>query len=195
MKKIHELLKPFLSIIFGALLFLVYLNYLSANGTALAIGVIAVILSTYYLASGILSLVLGWKLPNALKKVFDIVTISAYPLFFFLMLVLVVADYARLLGPTGWTIALLGMIGSISLSGIYVVSKLVENKVLSRIALLTSAIFVLVLLANLLFNLDGSVNTLGGISLPILAIYILYTMMLIDSVGLSLDALKENKEE
>lgn len=192
MKKVHEFLKPFLSIILGALLLLVYLNYLSLRGTPLALGIIAVVFASYYLASGILSLVLGFKLPLGLKGVFDIVTISAYPLLFFVQMLLVTVDAGRFFGPTGWTIAILGMVGSLSLCVVYILSKLINNKVISRLALLMSAVFVLVLLSVILFNLDGSVNTLGGIELPTLAIYIIYTSMLIESVGLSIEALKEN---
>ena len=49
MNKVIELIKPYLSIVFGFLLFLYYFNYLQYSGILLAIGIIAVFISLYYL--------------------------------------------------------------------------------------------------------------------------------------------------
>ena len=51
MKKIKELVKPFIFIIFGALLFLYYFNGLSGEGAGLAISIIAIVLAAYFLAA------------------------------------------------------------------------------------------------------------------------------------------------
>ena len=56
MNKVIELIKPYLSIVFGFLLFLYYFNYLQYSGILLAIGIIAVFISLYYLVHGILNL-------------------------------------------------------------------------------------------------------------------------------------------
>ena len=61
MKKLQDIIRPFLAIILGALLFLVYLNYLQLQGATLAVGIIAVIFSAFYVALGILNIVLGNK--------------------------------------------------------------------------------------------------------------------------------------
>ena len=84
MKKISEIIKPFLSIIFGALLLLIYVNWLSSNdGGTLFLGIFGVILSVYYLTYGIMDIIIGDKLP---KKIFNIFTISLYPIFMFIMI-------------------------------------------------------------------------------------------------------------
>ena len=83
MKKISEIIKPFLSIIFGALLLLIYVNWLSSDDSGtLFLGIFGVILSVYYLTYGIMDIIIGDKLP---KKIFNIFTISLYPIFMFIM--------------------------------------------------------------------------------------------------------------
>ena len=45
MKKTYELIRPYLSVVFGALFFLCFFNSLQYQGAALATGIIAVIFS------------------------------------------------------------------------------------------------------------------------------------------------------
>ena len=129
MKKVSEIVKPFSEIIFGALFFLCYFNYLTLKGEDLGIGITATIISVYYLAVGIVNFVAADKLPEGLKKVFDIVSISAYPLFMFVNFLLVVVKAHSALGPAGWTILMLSIAGSLCLSVAYVLARLI-NKVL-----------------------------------------------------------------
>ena len=69
MKKITELIKPFMAIIFGVLLLLTYLNLLSSEeGKTLAIGICAVVISAYYFFIGIFG-ILGPKLRGVAKKI------------------------------------------------------------------------------------------------------------------------------
>ena len=68
MKKVSELIKPYITIIFGALLLLIYLNYLSFKEMALAIGIIAVVIASFSLVGGILFVVMGDKMNDTLKK-------------------------------------------------------------------------------------------------------------------------------
>lgn len=82
MKKFHELLKPYLSIIFGALLFLMFFNYLSTGGSALAIGIIAVVLAAYFLVIGIIGVCLGAKLEKGTKGSLEVIGVSLSALFF-----------------------------------------------------------------------------------------------------------------
>ena len=181
MKKVSEIVKPFSEIIFGALFFLTYFNFLAAQGKVLAIGIVATIISCYYLAVGIINFVLGDKLPEGLKKVFDIVSISAFPLFLFVNYLLLTIEVHQIIGPAGWTIMILSMIGSLCLSIVYAVARLVNKPVLTRLAYIFASVFVLVLLANLLFSIDGNPTSLGDITISTLVIDILYVSMLFSS--------------
>ena len=69
MKKISELLKPYLSIIFGVLLFLYFFDWLSAKGGFLALGIIAVVLSVCFVGVGLLGVLAGDKFSKDLKNV------------------------------------------------------------------------------------------------------------------------------
>ena len=49
MKRLYDTIQPFMAIIFGALLLLVYLNYLdNENGYFLALGILGVIMASYF---------------------------------------------------------------------------------------------------------------------------------------------------
>ena len=134
MKKISEIIKPYLTLILGALLFLVYLNWLSYEGEALAIGIIAVIIAVYYLTVGILGVVVGDKLPVAAKKAFDIASICLFPVFMFVYWLIITINGADAIRPTGWVIVILSMVSALAFAGLFVVSRLVPNKLLSRLA-------------------------------------------------------------
>lgn len=181
MKRISDIVKPFSEIIFGALFFLCYFNYLAKQGADLGIGVTATVISAYYLAVGIVNFVVGDKLPEGLRKILDIVSISAFPLFMFVNFLLVVIGTYETMGPAGWTILTLSMAGSLGLSVVYVVARLVNKPVLTRIAYIFASVFVLVLLANLLFEYDGTPTYLGAIRIVDLVIYALYVSMLFAS--------------
>ena len=79
MNKIIELIKPYLSIVFGFLLFLYYFNYLQYSGILLAIGIIAVFISLYYLVHGILNFFLDDKMKDG-KDILNLVSLSLFPL-------------------------------------------------------------------------------------------------------------------
>ena len=181
MKKISEIIKPFSAIIFGALFFMLYFNYLAAQGAALASGIVATIISVYYLAVGILTFVLGDKLPEGLKKVFDIISICAFPLFMFVTYLLMTIQAADFIGPAGWIIVIVSLAGSISAAIICALARAIDNVVLKRLGYLFASIFVLVLLTNLLFNIDGTAVVLGNIVIVELVVYILFASMLFSS--------------
>ena len=189
MKRISEIVKPFSEIVFGALFFMLYFNYLAAQGEALAIGIVATIISAYYLAVGIINFVAGDKLPATLKKVFDIVSIAAFPAFLFVTYLLITIDVADVIGPAGWIIVIITLAGSISAAIICALARAIDNPALKRLGYLFASVFVLVLLANLLFNIDGSPNVLGNIVIVQLVVYILFASMLFSSFS------KEEKTE
>ena len=178
MKKATDFLKPNILIIFGALLFLFFLNYLSGQGATLAIGIIATIVSVYYLAIGILGLFLCDKLP---KKVIDVVSVCLFAVFmftYFLIALIQAAQIDNFMGPTAWIIAILSLVGSLALAGIYPAARFVNKKGLLGLAYLFSAIFTLVLLLNVLFTPRGNSTVLGNIDLILVAIYGVFVIYL-----------------
>ena len=181
MKKISEIVKPFSEIVFGALFFMLYFNYLAAQGEALAIGIVATVISVYYLAVGILNFVAGDKLPVGLRKAFDIISIAAFPAFLFVTYLLMTIDVADFIGPAGWIIVIITLAGSITAAIICALARSIDNPVLTRLGYLFASVFVLVLLANLLFNIDGTPNVLGNIVIVQLVVYILFASMLFSS--------------
>ena len=182
MKKVTDFLKPNILIIFGALFLLYFLNYLSGNGATLAIGIIAVIFSSYYLAIGILEVILGSKFSPIMKKIFEIVSVDSFAIFMFTYILLIVINTADNMGPTGWVIGILSMIAALSLAGFYPVAKFVDKPIILRLAFLFSAIFVLALLLNILFSALGNPIVLGNLDILLLAIYAIFTFYLFKSL-------------
>ena len=182
MKKITDFIKPNILIIFGALFFLYYLQYLSYSGAGLALGIVAVVFSAYYLAIGILGIIMGDKLSPMLKKIFEVVSVSLFAIFMFVYFLLVTINVANAMGPTAWTIKILSMIASLALVGAYVASRFVNKPILNKFASLFAIIFVLVLLLELLFNVDGSASVLGNIDVLLAAIYAFFTVYLFSTL-------------
>ena len=198
MKKVTDFLKPNILIVFGALLLLFFLNYLQYTGGTLAIGIIAVIMSVYYLAIGILGIIVGDKLP---KKIFDIISICFFPVFMFILFLIQTIQAAQInnyMGPTAWIIAILSMIAALALPAIYLLARLMNKGPLMRFAYLFAAIFVLALLLSILFNARGDSVVLGNINMILVAIYASYVFFLFSCLGAPEEAPKaveEKKEE
>lgn len=182
MKKIQEVAKPFLSIVFGALLLLTYLNWLSLGGGALVIGIIALLMSLYYLGAGITEAVAGDKLPLKAKKVFDIINISLFSAFASIFYLLYITNLSDQMGPTGWIVALAALLLSLALAVFSIIARLVSNSVLKRLDVLFSALFMAALVLTLLFDSVGNPITLGSIDVISLVIYALFGMMLLESL-------------
>ena len=180
MKKINEFVKPYIAIVFGALLLLFYLNWLSGSGATLALGIVAIVMAAYYLASGILAIILGEKL-GKIGKVFNIVSICFFPAFMFAFFLVAIINGSQVMGPAGWFINILSLTGSIVFVGFYIVSRFVNVKIIQRLTLLFGAVFLLALLINVLFDYVGDPNSLGEINIISLVIYILYSYLLISS--------------
>ena len=181
MKKIADYLKPNILIIFGALLFIYYLNYLAYGGAALAIGISAIIISAYYLTVGILLVMIGNKLSPKAKKMFNLLSVSLFAVFMFIKFLLLTINAASAMGPTAWTIKILSMAASLALIVIYIVSKFSAESFAYRFAHLFSLIFVLVLLLDILFDLGGNSKTLGDIDVLLVVIYGFYSFYLFAS--------------
>ena len=168
MKKIGDFLKPNILIIFGALLLLNFLNYLSLNGAGLAIGIFAVVLSAYYLAVGILGILIGNKFSPQLKKIFEVLSVSLFGVFMFIYFLLTTINGAQingLMGPTAWTVQILSMAAALGFVVVYIIARLVNKDALMRFAYLFSAIFTLALLLNILFDISGNSRVLGNVDI------------------------------
>ena len=195
MKKVADFIKPNILIIFGALLFLFYLNFLDNKGGTLAIGIIGVVLAVYYLAIGILSLVLGDKLSTNARKIFDVISVCLFAAFMFTVLLISTIQNAQRevyvsfeetkpwMGPTAWTVAILSMIASLALAVIYPIYRFAGKPALQRFAYLFSAVFALALLLDILFESDGSAVVLGNLSVLLIAIYTIFIVYLFGSLG------------
>ena len=192
MKKIKELLKPFIFIIFGALLFLFFFNYLGVGGPYLAIGIVAIVLSAYFLTVGILSVVLGDKLGKA-KGILNLVGVATFPLLMGVIFLLELIGGAKseytYLGPNGWTIAILSIAAAFGAGILLFIAYFVRSKGFHRVTFLFGAIFVLALLLDVLIE-EGFAAKLGDIYVLQVVLYVAYTSMLYEI----LSSLKENKE-
>ena len=195
MKKIKELLKPFIFIIFGALLFLLHFNLLGMGGVSLAVGIIAIVLAAYFLTIGIFSVVLGDKLGKT-KGLLNLIGVACYPLLLGVSFLLSLIEDAKLaaddyiyLGPNAWTIAILSIAAAFALGVLLFVAYFVRNKRFHRITFLFAAIFVLALLLDVL-TFRGNAIALGNIVVLQVVLYGCYVSMLFEV----LSSLKENKE-
>lgn len=189
MKKVIEIVKPLSAIVFGALFFLEYFNLLAMKGEALAIGIIATIFSVYYLFVGILTFILGEKMSEGLRKVFDIVSLVLFPLFIFVYYLLITILAVDAIGPAGWIIVIVSMAGSICAAIICPLARAIKNSTLKKLGLLFAAVFVTVLLMNLVFDVDGSPNVFGNVVIVELVVDILFASMIFACLS------KEEKEK
>jgi len=191
MKRIKELLKPFIFIIFGALLFLFFFNYLGIGGIGLAIGIVAIILAIYFLTVGILSVVLGDKLGKA-KGILNLIGVATFPLLLgviFLLNLIGSVNNDVYLGPNGWTIAILSIASAFALGIMLFVAYFVKSKGFHKVTFLFGSIFVLALLLDILIT-DGFAVALGDIIVLQVVLYGCYVSMLFEV----LSSFKENKE-
>ena len=198
MKKIGDFLKPNMFIIFGALLLLYFLNYLSLNGASLAIGIFAVILSTYYLVVGILGILIGNKFSPQLKKIFEVLSVSLFGAFMFIYFLLTTINGAQingLMGPTAWIVQILSMAAALGLAVVYTIARLVNIDALMRFAYLFSAIFALALLLNILFDISGNSRLLGNVDILLVIIYVIFTFYLFSTLTNKAESKEEPEEK
>ena len=199
MKKVSELLKPYLEIIFGALLFLFHFNWLGFGGAYLALGIIAVILSVYFIVVGVLAVALGEHFPKQVKNILIVIGASVYALFlgtYFLLGLINAAKAASnewttfTLGPNGWTIAIVSIAASYALGVLLILAFFLRKSALSRITMMFGAIFVLALLVDILL-VNGNAAPLGEIIVLQVIVYVAYVGILFQVLPL----LRVSKEE
>ena len=91
MSKLSNIGKHYFLVVFGILLFLCYLNGLgNNNGYVLTAAILGVLVAAYYIANGLLAILLPGKLPEKLKNIFAVVDVIAYPAFFFVTALLAI---------------------------------------------------------------------------------------------------------
>lgn len=183
MKKVQEIIRPFLAIIIGALMLLYYLNYLQLREMGLVIGIMGVTFAAYYLAIGILEVVLGDKIPAIGRKVLTSISLSLIPFLLFLYSLFIMINNHDALGPTGWTLAILKMVAALAFIVMLMLSMFSKNKLAGRLGFLFAAIFVLALLADILFDFAGVPNALGNLDIIMTVIYILFVSMLMNALS------------
>ena len=201
MKKISELLKPYLSIIFGVLLFLYFFDWLSAKGGFLALGIIAVVLSVCFVGIGLLSILAGDKFSKDLKAMLDSIFVGLFALFmgvYFLIFLIQSSKTEGLLGPNGWTIAIFSISSAFLFSTLFLGAYFSKNKVLSKLALILGPLFILSLIFEVLFN-NGTPVTLGNIIVLQVFMFVVYISMLLSAIselkGVKVEAVAEEVKE
>ena len=184
MKKGYEVIRPFLSILFAVVMFLLYLNNLSAGAAAgtIALGVFAIVFASAYLGMGVVSTVLGTKEPPVLRRVFGILAVTLFPLFFFIETVAGLAMANGNYLPVGWIIAILAMLASLCFIGVYIPAKLTKKPLLCGLARLALGVFVIVLILTVLFTAVGNARDLGDLPIIPIVFYTLYVGIAVPSV-------------
>lgn len=174
MKKLCEMFKPFLSIIFGSILFLLYLNYLQSNSGMQLLGAIGFILSLYYLIVGIIEVFLDKRMPISFKKVLNLLNVVLFPFLMFVHYIFVIKGNSSFFGPTAWVIAIFSLVGSVTMIIIYVISFFVQDKILRKLEYLFFGIFALILLLSLAFDVSGAPIRLGDLDIVSIVLYLFY---------------------
>lgn len=182
MKKLTDRLKPNVLIILGALMFIYFLNCLSGRGTVLALGIGAIIVSAYYLIVGVSLVVSGDKISPKVRKILGLISVTLFAAFMFVCLLLAIINAADIMGPTAWVINVFSMVASLALIVVFIVSEFSAEPSVLRFTYLSSLIFVITLLLNILFDAVGNSVTLGSIDVLLVVIYALYSFYLFGSI-------------
>ena len=177
MKKIHELSRPFLAVIFGALLFLSYLNDLSYSGSILAMAIVWLVFAAFAITVGILNIVLGDKLSRKVKGIFDLSIVSVYALLSFVGVLLFVINGG--LNAFSWVVSIIGMASTLGFGCLLLISYLKRRGFIVNLTFLFAALFALYLLVCILFTYDGIARGIGSISLVEIAIIFSYVSLAI----------------
>ena len=186
MKKLMDLIKPFLALVLGVLMFLFYLNYyIGSNvpGTQLALGIIGLIIGSWLIFAAIMGI--AWpKMPVGLKKVFDIISIASFAGFMFVVFLMNVIGNYGTMGASSWIIYILAMVASLGLCVVYIISRFVKGDAMAKVASIFGLVFVLALVSSLLFPADNQfLVTLANIPLVPVIMYVIYCSLLFKSLG------------
>ena len=192
MKKAFGFLKSNILIFIGALLLLLFMNYLSMGGTTLALGIFATVLAIYYIVIGVLGIFIGDKFNAFTRKIFDIIAISLFALFFFtgsifnlISMIDLSTDpnFPQTFGPTAWLVEIIALLTSLALAGFYPFVRLIKGEGLKKLGYLFAALFALGLLLDSLFDFQGFAITLGDIPFVYVTLLFAFSFYLFETLG------------
>ena len=178
MKKLVDLIKPYVSIVLGALLVLLYMSYFSYKGAALALGIIGFIVGILYIGLGVVEAFVAKKLDKSARAALDVAEMCLFPLFMFVYILIMMINLKDNMVATGWVIAIYSLIASLGFMGIYAMSKFVRNPMLVKMRVVVAVAFGLVLLLGILFDVTGAPTALGDVGLVLLIMYALFGYMM-----------------
>ena len=182
MKKIRELLKPFLEIIFGAIVFFSYSLCLYGAGGTLALGIIATVIAAYFLTIGILKIVLGERFSKRTKRILLISGLSAFACFITAASIIAMVNGG--LQVNGWIILIAMTVSSFAFGLFLILSEFANSKFISRLAQLFGAVFVLTLFLCVLIPPTSPVPAkIGDISILEVGLYVAYAIMAFEAMG------------
>ena len=174
MKKALDFIKPFISIVFGALIILLYLNGLSNGDKDTIRGVFALIVGSYFIVVGLLGLLAPEQIGGNVLRLLNSIGISVYAVFFFIITLVDVIDFNSAYGVNGWIVAYVSLSVSIAFAVLFIIQLFVKNQIIQRLARLFGMLFLLALLLDLLFDFAGNPETLGNIVLLLLMTYVTF---------------------
>ena len=186
MKKIMDLIKPFLALVLGILMLLYYLNYyIGSNvpGSYLALGIIGLVVGSWLIFAALIGMF--WpRMPVALKKIFDIISISSFAALMFVDFLMEVINLYQGMRASSWIIYVLGMAASLGLCVVYVVSRFVKGDAMAKVASIFGLVFVLALISRLLFPAgEGAPVSLDDIPVVPVMMYVIYCSLLFKSLA------------
>ena len=194
MKKLQEVVKPFISLILGGLIILYYLNWLQLNGAGLVIGIVALIVGAYYLCAGIIPVIAKDKVDNSLIKLFDLISVLALPVYMALYHALVIIFRGQNIGPNGWIISIFSLAISLGFVIIYLLNEFNKNTNFSKYIQLLSMGLALDLLLLILFDGAGNPIVLGQLDIIQVVIDLLYLGIMFGSLHVTKE-ISQSEEE
>ena len=188
MKRLSDMIRPFLGFVLGGLLILFYLNYVKAIYVQnevyelFVLGIIGLLVASCYLALAILQFIFGERAP-AFMGILSVVLFPSLICIEALLYTILLLRSGQTISATGWIINLTLILGVLMFVPMYIVAYFTKVKVLQRLAFLSGSILFLGLIVNLMFGYDGSTVAIGQVSLAGLVIYVLYGSILFTTLA------------
>ena len=183
MKKIIDLIKPFLSIVFGALVILLFLNDISEGDTKTTRAIFALLVGGYIIGVGLIKFLMGKQLDAKLSRILDATSIATYAGLFFVIIITYMIDYAAEdmmlgrpgYGANGWIIAIYSLLAAAGFASVFLAATFVRNEVLNKVSNLLGLLFLLALVLNVTFTVNrGDPINLGAISVLTVVVHVLF---------------------
>ena len=152
MNKIKDIIKPYLSIIFGALFLLLYSDFLDRNGAFFALGIVAVVCAVCYIIIGVINVVCFDKVKDSSKNILKLCEYTVFPLFVFVSGLIALIENADIMQTRAIIIDIVGMTAAIILIIFHVVDKLGKKDVSPRYAYLINLFFMIAMCTSLVFS-------------------------------------------